>query len=117
MSEVERYWIDPSRLVQEGWHQDDTCVVKDWAYDRVVVERDAALVGLSEIKKSMAYRGSLLCRIEAQRDALQQRLTAAEERADVLEGLLRDIKDAPGGSQFKKHIDAELKPAEGGGDA
>ncbi|WAT26771.1 hypothetical protein [Pseudomonas sp. GXZC] len=41
MSEVERYWIEPSRLVQEGWHQDDTCVVKDWAYDRVVAERDA----------------------------------------------------------------------------
>lgn len=61
MSEVERYWIDPSRLVQEGWHQDDTCVVKDWAYDRVVAERDA----------------------------LQQRLTAADDRADVLEGLLR----------------------------
>lgn len=60
MSEVERYWIDPSRLIQEGWHQDDTCVVKDWAYDRVVAERDA----------------------------LQQRLTAADERVDVLEGLL-----------------------------
>ena len=54
MSEVERYWIDPSRLVQEGWHQDDTCVVNDWAYDRVVAERDA----------------------------LQQRLTAADERID-----------------------------------
>lgn len=56
MSEVERYWIDPSRLVQESWHQDDTCVVKDWAYDRAVAERDA----------------------------LQQRLTAADERADDL---------------------------------
>jgi hypothetical protein len=55
MSEVERYWINPSRLVQEGWHQDDTCVVKDWAYDRVVAERDA----------------------------LQQLLTAADERADA----------------------------------
>ncbi|NNA93047.1 hypothetical protein [Pseudomonas gessardii] len=78
-------------------------------------------------------------------DQLQQRLTAADERADVLatenkrldlmvsqadysydadrmqfkaridelEGLLRDINDAPGGSRFKKHIDAALKPAEG----
>ncbi|MBC3196976.1 hypothetical protein [Pseudomonas poae] len=69
MSEVERYWIDPSRLVQEGWHQDDTCVVKDWAYDRVVAERDA----------------------------LQQRLTAADEREDVLKGqvsmLLRELQE------------------------
>ncbi|KGE68991.1 MULTISPECIES: hypothetical protein [Pseudomonas] len=56
MSEVERYWIEPSRLIQEGWHQDDTCVVKDWAYDLVVAERDA----------------------------LQQRLTAADEQIDLL---------------------------------
>ena len=81
----------------------------------------------------------------AREQALQQRLTAADERADVLEtenkrldlmvsqadynydadrmqfkarideleGLLRDINDAPGGSRFKKHIDATLKPAEG----
>ncbi|KOG01386.1 Uncharacterized protein ALO91_01418 [Pseudomonas syringae pv. aceris] len=33
-------------------------------------------------------------------------------RCDELEDLLRDINDAPGGSQFKKHIDAALsKPA------
>lgn len=81
MSEVERYWIDPSRLVQEGWHQDDTCVVKDWAYDRVVAERDA----------------------------LQQRLTAADERADVMEGLLRLARGAIGENQWTlltKDIDA-----------
>ena len=41
MSEVERYWIDASRLIQEGWHQDDTEVVQAWAYDRVTAERDA----------------------------------------------------------------------------
>lgn len=44
-------------------------------------------------------------------DALQQRLTVAEKRSAELEELLRDINDAPGGSQFKKHIDAALKPA------
>lgn len=49
-----------------------------------------------------------------ERDALQQRLAVAEQRAGELEGLLRDINDAPGGSQFKKHIDAALKPAEEG---
>ncbi|GAA0258731.1 hypothetical protein [Pseudomonas rhodesiae] len=95
MSEVERYWIAPSRLVQEGWHQDDTCVVKDWAYDRVVAERDA----------------------------LQQRLTAADERADVLEGLLREVQKsarkqdwANGYPTLFASVDAALKPAEGVGD-
>ncbi|OEC58372.1 hypothetical protein [Pseudomonas sp. AP42] len=100
MSQVERYWIDPSRLVQEGWHQDDTCVVKDWAYDRVVAERDA----------------------------LQALLTAADERADALEVLLRKSKVAVddmaencedqadwelAGSmrRLSQHIDAELGPA------
>lgn len=80
----------------------------------------------------------------AREQALQQRLTAADERTDVLatenkrldlmvsqadysydadrmqfkaridelEALLRDINDAPGGSRFKKHIEAALKPAE-----
>lgn len=108
MSEVERYWIDPSRLVQEGWHQDDTCVVKDWAYDRAVAERDA----------------------------LQALLTAADERADVLERVearyrwlqkatpyrFKKIQDASvtdGGDvlyfhadRFDAAVDAELKPGE-----
>ncbi|WP_426214651.1 hypothetical protein [Pseudomonas sp. DWRC2-2] len=67
MSEVERYWIEPSRLVQEGWHQDDTCVVKDWAYDRVVAERDA----------------------------LQQRLTAADQEIDDLRAELKVVRMGP----------------------
>ena len=95
MSAVERYWIDPSRLVQEGWHQDDTCVVKDWAYDRVVAERDA----------------------------LQALLTAADERADVLEGLLRQVsascaltwanhQPTADTLELQELIAAALKPAE-----
>lgn len=111
MSEVERYWIDPSRLVQEGWHQDDTCVVKDWVYDRAVAERDA----------------------------LQALLTAADERADVLEGrvsmLLRELQELINDDDgilvaaelstgfvwhaLQKHgkaIQAALKQAEGSGD-
>lgn len=61
MSEVKRYWIEPSRLLQEGWHPDDTCVVKDRAHDRVVAERDA----------------------------LQLRLNAADDQIDILSGGLR----------------------------
>lgn len=98
MSEVERYWIDPGRLVQEGWHQDDTCVVKDWAYDRVVAERDA----------------------------LQQRMNDTDERVDVLEGLLLRVvgssvlsfeQDAPEELEsLEADICAALKSAEGSGD-
>lgn len=88
-------------------------------FDRVTAERDAALAEISEIKESLAYRGSLLCRIEGQRDALQQRLTAADERVDVLEGLLLDMRkgDYEMISSFYGRIDAALMPAEGGGDA
>lgn len=101
MSKVERYWIDPSRLVQEGWHQDDTCVVKDWAYDRVVAERDA----------------------------LQALLTAADERADVMTTALNSIQfrcqsfvegDRAMAVESVEAVlgiaEAALKPAEGGGD-
>ncbi|EIK67544.1 hypothetical protein PseBG33_1326 [Pseudomonas synxantha BG33R] len=88
MSEVERYWIDPSRLVQEGWHQDDTCVAKDWAYDRVVAERDA----------------------------LQQRLTAADERNDEAIDLLRRARaviEGGGWADLERDIAKFFKPAEG----
>lgn len=62
-------------------------------FDRVTAERDAALLELSEIKESLAYRGSLLCRIEGQRDAMQQLLTAADERADVMEAENRRLRE------------------------
>ncbi|NWB92287.1 hypothetical protein [Pseudomonas agarici] len=47
-------------------------------------------------------------RVTAERDALQRLLNVADERVNQLEGLLRDINDAPGGSQFKRHIEAAL---------
>lgn len=58
-------------------------------------------------------------RVTAERDALQQRLTAADERVVALEGVLRRIKNADAiypGSRLMVAIDAALKPAEGGGD-
>lgn len=56
-----------------------------------------------------------------ERDALQQLLNAKDERADLLEGLLREVValDPRGeflGWQLDGKIDAALKPAEGGGD-
>ena len=56
-------------------------------------------------------------RVTAERDALQQRLTAADERADVLEGLLRKApRGVPGFAEWEQKSVAALKQAEGGGD-
>lgn len=53
-------------------------------------------------------------RVTAERDALQALLTAADERADVLVGLLRDMRKGDHAmiSSFYGRIDAALKPAE-----
>ena len=68
-------------------------------------------------------------RATAERDALQQRLTAADERADVLGGLLLqtnellyaiqgDPGDVPSSAidAMRGKVFTALKPAEGGGD-
>lgn len=66
-------------------------------------------------------------RVTAERDALQLSLNTADERADVLEGLLREVTascalifedhDATAETvDLQDRIDAALKPAEGGGD-
>ena len=60
-------------------------------------------------------------RITSERDALQQRLTAADERADVLEGLVGEVLDAVGREpldldavlRLRARMRAALKPAEG----
>lgn len=52
-----------------------------------------------------------IARLTAERDALQQRLNAADQRADVLEGLLRLARGAIGENQWTlltKDIDAML---------
>jgi len=51
------------------------------ALDRVTAERDAALASLDSADASAQALHEVIAR-------LQQRLTAADERADVLEGLL-----------------------------
>ena len=57
-----------------------------------------------------------LARLYLERDELQQRLTAADERADVLEGLLNLAQGHIGDASLSRDIDAALKPTEGGGD-
>lgn len=94
-----------------------TCASRDYAlmYERLTAERDA--------QKEYADRADSVI---AQ---LQQRLTAADEWADVLETALRKIKarlDAyaeadmrmpePSVEVCQMIADAALKPAEGGGD-
>ncbi|WP_155952214.1 hypothetical protein [Pseudomonas sp. CHM02] len=61
-------------------------------------------------------------RVTAERDALQQRLTAAEQRNEELVELLRDASEYVRHPDYDWHIgfitdvDAALKPAEGDGD-
>lgn len=57
-------------------------------------------------------------RVTAVRDELQVLLTAADERAYVLEGLLRLLAELPGvrTSGMWERVIAALNPAEGGGD-
>lgn len=81
MPEVKRYWV----------HWNDQLYVADKNGDLVMSDD--------------------FDRVTAERDALQQRLTAADERADVLEGLLRLARGAIGENQWTlltKDIDAML---------
>lgn len=74
MSEVKEHsviYLSPSDDPEREWCQDDV-----W-------------------DESVRYNlGADFDRVTAERDALQQRLTAADERADVLEGLLRRVVDS-----------------------
>jgi hypothetical protein len=83
--------------------------------DRVTAERDAALGREAALKDDVQTLGCIVDSMGVERDALQQRLTAADERADRMEGLLKS-----GSSPTYAHCEAvmeALKPAEGGGDA
>ena len=113
MTEVKRYHLTETGLV-EGESLGRLSVVLAADFDRVTAERDAALGQLKEKREEFNKLGDRY-------DALQQRLTAADERADVLEGLLREAaKDDDGeyslGSDWHDRCRAALKPAEGGGD-
>lgn len=109
MSEVKRYCAEKSDLeiCWEGSKPEPDDLVMYADFDRVTAERDALRVALEQ-------SGDL-------KNDLQDLLTAADERADVLEGLLREVValDPRGeflGWQLDGKIDAALKPAEGVGD-
>ncbi|BBI47360.1 hypothetical protein [Pseudomonas phage HU1] len=123
MSEVNRYWVESRMLIQEGWHHDDTEVVQAWAFDRVTAERDALQDRLNESDELCSSLERSMKNHRHELGLVQQRLTAADERADVLEGLLREVQKsarkqdwASGYPTLFASVDAALKPAEGGGD-
>lgn len=103
MSEVKRYSEGP---VGKGIYSDPNGELCGFHHlERVTAERDAALAAEQFVI--------------AENKALQQRLTSADERADLLEGLLRKAAwfvRMSGTDAEIDAIDAALKPAEGGGD-
>lgn len=149
MSEVKRYMESCGEGGGVVEHRNgDLVSIKD--FDRVTAERDAAL-GLSVTKIMLdivpgydgmgeeVYAKSVediehaftklydeVERLTDQRDALQQRLTAADERVHVLELIIRSAldssaEDAQTGAIELERSDYEamtaaLKPAKGGGD-
>ncbi len=98
MSEVQRFWSHEASNIR---------CVREADFDRVTAERDALVQNLR-----FAEEGYISFAEEC--DKLQQRLTAADERADVLEGLLNLAQGQIGDANLSREIDAALKP-EGGG--
>lgn len=123
MSEVKRYG---AAFASVNESEDGNYVLFE-EFDRVTAERDAALGREAELKSSFdelaASVGFSEARLDQTGDSpidcanqLQQRLTAADERADVLEGLLRRVHKSSAltkAGDLWKRIDAALKPAEG----
>ena len=76
-------------------------------------------IGLTE-KEHIEGLANLLERTALENSGLQQRLTAADERADVLEGLVGEVLDAVGREpldldavlRLRARMRAALKPAE-----
>jgi len=115
MSDVRKWYIG----VYGGEAQARTCsphpneVIRDREGDTFVLSRDH-MARVAELKQGITKHWQIVCDQRAKIDALQALLTAADERADVLEGLLRDMRKGDHAmiSSFYQRIDAALKPAE-----
>jgi hypothetical protein len=112
MSEVQRFWSHEASNIR---------CVREADFDRVTAERDAALADLASASSDKEAYAQNAIDLRKRVDALQQRLTAADERVDVLEGLLRDVSESVTGRQgtfaripadWFDRRDAALKPAE-----
>ena len=92
MKEVKRYMAIGGMLPGEGFG--DGVYVRDEDFRAAQSELAAFREELAEIKESLAYRGSLLNRIQQRAEVAEQRLADAERRnASDLE-LLRRIDEA-----------------------
>ncbi len=93
---------------------------------RVVFERDSSQRREASLAKDLENWKRKACESAEREQALQQRLTAADERVDVLEGLLRsipeDLKELSGCENtagvyacidYIEQLVVSLKPAEG----
>ena len=136
MSEVKRF--SEGRFSGFGTEHPQGCWVRAAAFDRVTAERDAALgreaealaqlstwdrVLRSSVPEEHKHPFSPVAAVQNYIGELEQRLTAADERADVLEGLLARIakkgSETPGfpfSLLREARLLLELKTAEGGGD-
>ena len=99
MSEVQRFWSHEASNIR---------CVREADFDRVTAERDAANEckdlateqrDLAQAQAEMSYQKQRYAEIHLKNsnskiDALQARLTAADERADRLEVLLRRVIDS-----------------------
>ena len=121
MSEVRKWYIG----VYGGEAQARPCSPAEF---EIINEREGRYFVLKEDYDSAAQcfltAADGCVAAERREQALQQRLTAADERADVLEGLLREALpalDLAAGAfksvkPIRNKVRAALKPAEGGGD-
>ena len=133
MSEVK---VHLAGYLAEGEH-----VVLQPDYDSLKFDFDRVTADANRLRAELECSRGDFAQLERISEALQQRLTAADERADVLEGLLRTSLVAmsriySAGRDFivgagsdcdsvelmmendptAREIRAALKPAEGGGD-
>ena len=125
MSEITRYLIQktPIGTMMKPNSEGNWVAFED--FDRLTAERDAALARLEEaLVESQANQNEreVVC---ANYEVLQQRLTAAEERVGVLEGLVGEVLYAVGREpldldavlRLRARMRAALKPAEVGADS
>lgn len=124
MSEVKRYYVhwNDQRYVADP-KNGNLVMVED--FDRVTAERDAALGRETALREELGKQIARCNDFSSKLTGTQQRLTAADERVDVLTKALTDVREALGREYWDQYagldetrdiLDAALKPAEGGGD-
>lgn len=91
MSEVIRYLIQKTPIGTMMKPNSKGNWVASEDFDRVTSERDAALGREAALQRCISTLELIINSGANQRDALQQRLTAADERTDVLETALKKI--------------------------